>query len=103
MFHQDGQRRVGIEWRAPGQHLVEHDAQRVDVAAGIAFPFQPLLRRHVVQRAHQRAGDGVARAADDLGDAKVADDGLPAPGQHDVGWLDVAVDDAFAVGIGQSV
>ncbi len=36
-------------------------------------------------------------------DAEVAEDGLPAPTQQDVGRFDVAVDHPLAVGVGQSI
>ncbi len=99
VFEQDGERRVGVEGGVAGQHFVEDDAERVDVGAGVARAFESLLGGHVVEGAHQRAGNGVLRYADDLGDSEIGENGLPAFGEHDVGRFDVAVDDAFAVGV----
>ena len=101
MFHKDGQRCIGIEWHGTGEGFIVGDAERVDVTAGIAVAVQALLGSHVTERTHQRAGDRVLRSADDLGNAEIGEYGLAAPGQHDVGRLQVAVRDAFPVCIRQ--
>src|SRR6185503_7591781 len=45
--------------RAPARrHLVEHAAQRPDVAAGVGLLALELLRRHVLERADDRAFGG---------------------------------------------
>ena len=41
--------------RAPGQHFVEHAAEREDVGAVVGLLALDLLRRHVVERAEDRA------------------------------------------------
>ena len=62
-----------------------------------------LLRRHVVEAADQRAGVGDAGIGQ-LGDAEVEDLQAAAPLlDHQVGRLDVAVDDGEAVRVGQAV
>ena len=76
VFHQDGQRRIGVEGNGSGEGFVISDAEGVDVAADIAVAFQALFGGHVTQRAHEGAGDGILRSADDLGNAEVGEDGL---------------------------
>ena len=100
--------REAAQRQLPGQHLVEDDAQRVDVGPVIDLQ-RPLhlLRGHVVQRAHhlprpgQREVAGVA--AQQLGQAEVGDLHAALAVQQDVLRLDVAVDDALLVGVLQGV
>ncbi len=102
--------RVGVEGLLAGEQLVERDAQRVDVgpvvdAAGLLH----LLRRHVERRAHGGGGLGevVDLVARGLGDAEVEHldqrRAVGPPGEEEVGGLDVAVDDAVAVRLGERV
>ncbi len=97
--------RVGGERPASRQHLVEHRAEREDVRPrGYGSPFG-LLGRHVGRRAHDEAwtrveaGHGVLglTALDELRQAEVEDLGAAVAGYQDVGWLDVAMDDAASV------
>ena len=92
-------RRVVRVRDAAREQLVQHDPGRVDVAALVGAPLG-LLGRHVVRRAgrDRRA----ARAGDRLGHAEVGQDQLlvalaAVVGgnglEHDVGRLQVAVDD----------
>ena len=101
----DACRTVAVEGPLPGDELVEHEPEREDVAARVGLlPFE-LLRRHVLQRAEDRAGAG-RRAADrrhvrrqlrrGLGQAEVEE--LDAAlGDEDVRRLQIPVDDAVAV------
>src|SRR5690606_10017667 len=91
--------------------LVEHEAERVDVAAVVDLQTARLLGRHVDGRAD--AGAGHRQAREDLapGDAEVhklhglgQQPGLavvadPAPHDHHVRRLDVAVDDPGRVDV----
>ena len=91
-----------VNGRLAGEHLVGHGAERVDVAAraDVALAHR-LLGAHVGGRAERHAGLGHAAAAGLLhgeGDAEVGDEGA-AVVQEDVLGLDVAVDDALAVGV----
>ena len=99
----------------PGDHLVDDQAERVDVGARVDHAALELLGRHVgdgadqgalgaergagrliVERRARRAGVALAQ----LGEAEVEQ--LDAPfGQHHVAWLEVAVGDAFAVRAGE--
>ncbi len=90
------------EGRVADQHLVRRGTERVDVAAGadVALAHR-LLGRHVGGRAERHAGLGhatVARLAGGEGDAEVGDQGA-AVMQENVLRLDVAMDDAAAMGI----
>ncbi len=98
----DRLRRRAGERRLPGQHLVEHGAQRIDVAprGDFALPHR-LLRRHVERRAEAHAGfghPGTAGAADRERNAEVRHQGLSVV-EQDILRLDVAMDHAMAVGI----
>ena len=108
--------RVGDKRRLPRQHLVQDDAQRVDVGLvlNLAGPF-PLLGSHVQRRPHRHADLRLyQRRAQtlllgDLGDAKVQDLGLLArrivqvADNDDVVGLQIAVDDALAMRGGQGL
>ena len=98
VLHRDLERRVPGERDAAGQHLVEHDAGRVDVRRRARRESARLLGRQVL-----RGADDRARLRD------LARPGARDPEVHhldaavwrndDVVWLDVAVDDAVAVGV----
>ena len=105
--HQAGEV-LADERRAPREHLVEHDAQRIDVDAMIGVLARAhLLRRHVFGRAHdvarQRDVAGRRRVGDgQLGHAEVqhlavTDRSVRVHAQEDVVRLQIAVDDAVEV------
>jgi hypothetical protein len=81
-----------------GDQFVGHGAEGKDVAAMIDRPSEHLLGGHVVERADQRAVARHARALDAC-DAEVEDADAVAAVDHQVRRLDVAVDDAAAVGV----
>ena len=94
-------RRLALEWRTAGEHLVKDRTQGVDVGRRTDVPALParLLGGHVAGRAHDLAGLGVAVVrVDPLGQAEVGDLGRAVRGEQDVGRLQVAVDDAGLVG-----
>jgi hypothetical protein len=97
-----------VERELPGEHLIAHDAEAVEVAPAVDLAFaRRLLRAHERRRPdrHPRAGERRPRAARQrLGDAEVGDHHPPpAPLQQDVVRLDVAVDHADGVGGAQRV
>ena len=114
-FVQDGAdcrgRGVPLERVRTAEQLVEYDAEGEDVRAGVHLPPLRLLRRHVGRGAHQPvrnrrarlgAGEVVGRLCCDLlGEAEVEDLQPPVGRDEQVRRLDVAVDDALAVGRGQ--
>ena len=93
---------VARERRPARQAVVEKHAHGVDVAPRRrVLPFE-LLRGHVAGAAHDLAGLGRRVVLlDDAGDAEVRDLDGPFPLKKDVGRLDVTVDDAPPVGVGE--
>ena len=105
--HQLDQHRLGgrgAEGRFAAQHLVEHRAERVDVAPAVHRALGPgLLRAHVLRGAEREAGlgePGSARLLHRECDAEVGEQRVAAL-QQDVLRLDVAVDHALGVGVAQ--
>ncbi len=98
-----GGTRVG---RLACQHFIGHARQRVDVRAVIdILDARGLLGAHVRRCADGHAGLGqllAAGHADCACDSKIRDDGM-ATGEEDILRLDVAVHDAFRVGVSQRV
>ncbi len=105
LVHQLGQI-VGLEGPAAGEHLPPDQAQRVLVGAAIEIvPPLSLLRRHVLRCSQQvaRRGQG-GLGGQRLGDAEIGQD-HPAPLgiDQDVVRLDVAMDDATPVSVGEGI
>ena len=90
---------------AAGQHLVEDGAEGEDVGPRVDWASFGLFWRHVRRRAHDQPGPRAQRRHrllcrrpfDELRDAEVEDLRPAVAGDHDVGRLDVAVDDAVGV------
>ncbi len=80
-----------------GEHLVEHDAQRVDVGLAVDLVAERLLGRDVVGGAQHAAVRGQALVDEHARDAEVGHLGRPLGVDQDVLGLDVAVDDAAVV------
>ena len=97
LFHRHRDGAVGLEGDAAGQRLVEDHPDRVEVGDGGDVEALRLLGREVVRGAHHRAGLGDLRDAG-AGDAEVGDDRLALAVDDHVLRLQVAVDDAVAVG-----
>ncbi len=98
MPHRDGDEVLTGERDLSGQHLVEHDAERVDVGLLVDVHALRLLGRDVVGRAEHRAGLGhPALDVERAGDAEVGDLRLAVAVQQDVLRLDVAMDETVAV------
>ena len=89
---------VGLERHPAAQHLVEHDAEAVEVGAAVDRLGLDLLGRQVLGGAEERPLLGEVGRLGGLGDAEVADLHPAVLGQQDVGGLDVAVDEAGGVG-----
>ena len=86
-------RSVGVIRQVAGRHLIEHDAERIQVAARVGIEPLRLLGRNIVHRA-----DGLAAAllADifQRGDTEIRHLDHVVIRDHDVLRLDVAVNDA---------
>ena len=82
----------------PGDHFIEHDAERENIGAAVnGFSFD-LLRRHVAGRAHNMRCLLDGAELENFGGAEVGDlDGI-VRGEHEVGWLDVPMNDVALVG-----
>ena len=124
-FVGDGVHRVeggfALERKLRGDHLVEDGAEGEDVAAAVELLPASLLGAHVAERAHHRPGDRLGPAAgqgpgevggrrgplgaglEQFGQAEVEEFGVAVPRDHDVVGLDVAVEDARVVGLGQTL
>ena len=108
-FHRHGQGVVAPEGPAAGDHLVQHDAQGVDVGGGRHLPAVHLLGRHVGGRAHHLARHRDRprrRSRRRAGEPEVGDHGSnrsvrPGWDEHDVRALEVAMDHADPVGGGE--
>ncbi len=83
--------------------LQQNDAERPDVRARSDLSVLELFGRHVRDGAEHRPRNGECRGVMNLRDAEVPELGLAARGHQDIGRLDVAVDDAAFVHVGQSV
>lgn len=102
---EDGPGVLQVEgWRS-GRDLVEHAAERVQVAAPVDVFAADLLGRHVVRGAHRDAGAGETSREPDVvaeaRDAEVADLHRAVGEPHDVRGLQVAVDDALFMRVGE--
>ena len=76
-----------------GEHLVEHDAERVEVGLAGDRLAERLLGRDVVGRAEHAPGDRQPLLGERARDAEVGDLGAAFLADEDVLRLDVAVDD----------
>ncbi len=104
MLCDNRQRRLGIERHSAGQHFIQHDTGRVQIATlVVVFSLRP-FRRHVYRRAHGLTGRRqLARFIHQLGDPKVGQHRPIGTGHQNIGRLDIAMDNAPRVRIRQSV
>ncbi len=106
---------LALEGALARRHLVEDRAEGELVGAEIDRPSGGLLRRHVAGRAHhgarlrrrsrRRLHDRrfLRERLDELGEAEVEDLDVPVLRDHDVLGLQVPVDDARAVRLGEAL
>ena len=105
--HRLGEDRLRVragEGRLAHEHLVHHAGERVDVAARGEVPLAGgLLRAHVLRGAERDPGLGHAaapRRTDDEPDAEVGHQRRSVL-EQDILRLDIPVDDALAMGVGE--
>ena len=88
------------EWQPAPDRFIENEPEREEVRARIGFAAERLLRGHVGRRAEQRVRPRQLLIGRDLRDSEI--ENLDAvTSQHDVRRLQVAVNDALVVGLGQ--
>ena len=92
---------LAVERDVAGQHLEQHDAERVDVGLAVDVVAERLLGRDVVGGPEHAAVGGQALLVERAGDAEVGDLGRALLVDQDVLGLDVAVDDVAGVGGGE--
>ena len=93
---------------AAGEQLVKDDAERVDVAPGVDRGLAvaegvEVLGGHVGERPADERGRGADAELGVGGEVEVEQERLAVVGEQDVGRLQVAVEDAPLVGVGQPV
>ena len=76
------------------EHLIEHDSKRIQVGSDRSTGSGQLLRRHVRRRAALGAFVKLTRYA---GEPEICDPDLPLRINHDVRWLQIAMQNAFVV------
>ncbi len=97
MAHRDGNRRCRCERHRPSEHLVEHDAERVDVGLRGDLLAECLLGGDVVGRAEHATVQGQPLLGERPRDAEVRDLGSAFGAEKDVLGLDVAMHDPVFV------
>ena len=91
---------LSVKGLLPGDQLVENYAQREDVRPPVHGLTFDLFRRHVGWRAQDLTGERHAGfSGEHLGDAKISHLYHSAFQDHDVGRLDVAMDNVVAMGV----
>ena len=109
MLEDDVHGRRSSERHAPGEHVVEQHAERIDVAALVGALAAGLLRRDVVRRPHEGARVGDVRlgglAGEELHQAEVEHLHevviVALEQQHDVRGFQIAMDDTERVRLAQ--
>ena len=81
--------RIGLH---PGEHLVEHDADRVEVGADIRASPRDELRRHISDSADQ--GLGRRRGSDGARQTEVRELDLTIGAEEDIVGFEIAMDDS---------
>ena len=96
-----GHRGVPIKGQAPGEHLIENHAGRVDIRPGVNMAASGLLRGNIVHRPQGLLGQGVLGGGHDPGNAKVSHLHTAVPEHHNILGLNIPVNDPPAVGVSQ--
>ena len=98
VLHRHGDLVLALERDVAGEHLEEHDPERVEVGLAGDGPPERLLGRDVVRRAEHAAVGGQALLVQRARDPEVGDLRRALLVDEDVLRLDVAVDDLALVG-----
>ena len=97
VLHRDRDLVLAVEGDVAGEHLEQHDAERVDVGLAVDVVAERLLGGDVVGGAEHAAVGGQALLVEGASDAEVGDLGRAFLVDEDVLGLDVAVDDVAIV------
>src|SRR5207302_10241176 len=94
-----------VEGGVPREHLVQDDSERIDVGAAVRALAGRLLRTHVLWGPdyHSLGRELGGRRLRSLGDPEIGDVHAARRVDEDVVGLDVAVDDAAPVRVGERV
>ena len=100
--HERGDGGVGGEGHDAGDRLVEHERQRVDIGASVDTVAEGLFGRRIPGRADRHPGRlGQRRLGQGARQAEVGDAQAGLVVEEEVGGLDVAVDEAPGVRVGE--
>ena len=103
VLHGDAQRRLTLEGHPPRRHLEQDDAEGVDVGPLIDVRPFDLLGSHILGRPDEGATVGEALGLGGAGDAEIHDPGASLAIDHDVGRLEVPMDNSQPVGFRKAV
>ncbi len=93
---------VAVKRKLACEHLIEHNAHRIDVGFAVGHIAARLLGRDIVNRTDRLIGHGARRLVGEARNAEVRHLDGAVLQEHDVLRLDVAVNDAALVGVLQS-
>ena len=99
LLERDRHRRVRVERKLSGQHLVHHDANGIDVRPAVGDLSPRLLRAYIVHRTDGAVGEGGVVVARKPRDAEIGDLYRAVAQQHHILRLDVAVDYSLVMGV----
>ena len=92
---------LAVEWLPAGDHLVQHDSDRVDVTARVGLPAQHEFGGEVRHGADQSSGAG--RRRNGAGQPEIAEFDSSVVGDQNVLGFDVPVDEARFMGRPQAL
>src|SRR5262245_15300656 len=94
---------LAVERDAPGQHFVQKNSERVNIGARIGLLSSNLLGRHVLDRSDEMTFASHPRCSEHSCDAEVHHLDGAGLGQHHIGRLYVAVNNAELVRVIDSI
>ncbi len=101
MLIHDDEGRIPAERQTARDHFIEHDAKRIDVAGGRGAAARDLLRREIAGSADDHPLYGQGMTAAQVCDAEIAQVAVLLVIEHHVGGLQIAVNHAVFVSVGQ--
>ncbi len=105
MLHDDGHGRIRFVRDTARQHFVQNNAQPVNIRALVHAAPRGDFRAEIGRGAYHRAGSRQTGLAEDVGDAKIGQDGMLVTiiRKQDVGRFDIAVNHTGLVRIIQRI